>query len=160
MKIKDVMTAKSIKFCSPDTKLRKAAKTMKICNCGALPVVDDKKKVIGIITDRDICLSLAQEKPGALKRLRVGQIMSKKVHTVNAKDSISNAFHQMRVNKIGRLPVVDKKGKLSGIVSLHNLINKSTGNELKTNSEKKENLLKTIQALTKRYKNKEAKDKA
>ena len=150
MKVKDVMTATSLKFCSPETKLHNAAKTMKASNCGALPVVDKQKKVLGIVTDRDICLSLAQKQVKAT----VGQIMPTKVFTVKTDDDISTAFRQMRTNQIGRLPVIDEQGKLKGIVSLHNLINNTISNgkeDLGAISSDGENLLKTIQAVTDRY---------
>ena len=62
----------------------------------------------------------------------------------------------MRTHQIGRLPVVDDKGVLKGIVSLHNIINKSINNGLKELSDisySGENLLKTIHAVTDRYNN-------
>jgi hypothetical protein len=60
----------------------------------------------------------------------------------------------MRKNQIGRLPVVDEKGKLKGIVSLHRLINnqvKDGKKELGDINAPGENLMKTIQAVTDRY---------
>lgn len=61
MKVKDVMTAKSLKTCSPESNLKEAANAMKSANCGVLPVTNHDKKVVGIITDRDICLSLSED---------------------------------------------------------------------------------------------------
>jgi CBS-domain-containing membrane protein len=158
MKVKEIMTARSLKFCSPETKLHNAAKTMKAGNCGALPVLNKEKKVIGLITDRDIALSLAQKQAKSAAQVNVAEIMAKKVHTVNSNDEITTALRQMRTNRIGRLPVVDKKGTLKGIVSLHNLISQANGKisskvELGTFSSSGENLLKTMQAITSRYSN-------
>jgi CBS domain-containing protein len=154
MKVKDVMTARSLKYCSPETNLQNAAKKMKESNCGALPVVDREKKVLGIITDRDICLSLAQKHSTVPDKITVSQIMPSKVHTVKSTDDIAIAYRQMRTNQVGRLPVVDDEGKLKGILSLHHIINKAVGHDgkgLGTVSSPEENLMKTIQAITNRY---------
>ncbi|TAL59698.1 MAG: CBS domain-containing protein [Bacteroidetes bacterium] len=155
MKVKEVMSARSLKYCSPETKLHNAAKTMKAGNCGALPVIDKQKKVIGLVTDRDIALSLSKKQANP-SRANVGDIISKRVYTVNQNDNLSDALAQMRTNQIGRLPVVDDERKLKGIVSMHNLINQATGNgklELGRLSSTGENLVRTIQAITNRYSN-------
>jgi CBS domain-containing protein len=163
MKVKNVMTAKSVKFCTKDANLQEVAKKMKVNNCGALPVVDEDNKVVGIITDRDICLSISKKSiipPGDRK---VKDAMTKKIVTVHGSDEISVAYQQMRKNKVGRLPVVDAKGRLEGIVSLHKLINEAVRrgkNELGEASASGENLIKTIQAVTNRYNKKELKKKS
>ena len=154
MKIKDVMVAKELKCCTPKTKLHNAAKVMREGNCGALPVVDKENRVLGMVTDRDICLSLAEEKVESPSNLNVKKIMSYSVHTVKETDDLAKALQQMRINKIGRLPVVDKEGKLKGIVSLHRLLNEAASNgnsDLGKLNSKKENLMKTIHAVTDRY---------
>lgn len=58
-KVKDIMTSNHIMHCIPETKLQSVAKTMKESNLGSLPVIDKDNKVIGIITDRDVCLAFA-----------------------------------------------------------------------------------------------------
>lgn len=155
MKVQEVMTADKLKYCSPETKLQDAAKTMKSENIGALPVLDKDKKVVGLVTDRDICLSLTKKmtKPGFVS---VGEIMAKKVYTVGATEELSSALRQMRVNKVGRVPVIDEKGKLKGIVSLHKLLSDATQGkklELGSVSSPDETVLKTVQAITERYSN-------
>ena len=113
-----------------------------------------KKKVIGIITDRDICLALNKKQVKKLPaEITVGDIMSPKVITVSADDTLDTALRLMRTNRIGRLPVTEKNGKLKGVMSLHMLISHSLarGSGLGKISAKGENILKTIQALTARY---------
>lgn len=152
MKVKEIMTADSLKSCTPETKLSNAARIMKTANCGALPVIDKQKNVVGIITDRDICLSLVKKQTKV--PLTVGKIMAKKIQTIKDEDDVTEAYREMRLNQIGRLPVVDEKGKLKGIVSLHNLINNAISDgkvELGDLSSSDENLLKTIRAITNRY---------
>ena len=153
MKVQSVMTARSLKHCSPETKLHNAAKLMQTGNCGALPVVDKNKKVVGIVTDRDIALALAKKQPKSRAMINVSQIMSENVHTVNTSDEIETALREMRTNKIGRLPVVDKKGKLKGILSMHNLLAHSLNGETEFGSttETGESIAKTIMAITERY---------
>ncbi len=154
MKVKNVMTAQSVKFCTKDANLREVAKKMKVNNCGALPVVDEDNKVVGIITDRDICLSISKKSIIPAGDRKVKDAMTKKIVTVNGSDEISVAYQQMRKNKVGRLPVVDVNGRLEGIVSLHKLINEAVKrgkNDLGETSASGENLIKTIQAVTNRY---------
>ena len=67
MKVKEVMTSKSLKFCGSESKIQDVVKIMKSINCRALPVVDKDKNLLGIISDRDICLSLANNKHKVLK---------------------------------------------------------------------------------------------
>ena len=154
MKVREIMTSKSLRYCTPQTKLHIAAKSMKTRNCGALPVVDKDKKVVGIITDRDICLFLVLKQGTPFIKNTVGQIMPSKIHTVRLNDDISAAFRIMRTNQISRLPVVDENGKLRGIVSIHNLINTSFINGRQGLGDiysSGENLSKTIMAVTDKY---------
>lgn len=154
MIVKEIMTAQSVKSCTPETKLSEAAKLMKTSNCGALPVVDQENKVLGIITDRDIALSLSDTETPAFDQRKVKEVMTKTVYTVKSDDEISTVFQNMRKNQIGRLPVVDSAGKLNGIVSLHNLINYTINENVKDQWDIKvpgENLVKTIHAITDRY---------
>ena len=153
MKVKEIMTASSLQFCSPETKLHNAARAMKKANCGVLPVVDKNKKVVGMVTDRDICLSLANKQKKPLSKQNVGDIISSKVFSVKAEDDLKTALKQMRTHKIGRLPVVDKSGKLKGILSVHNLLSNSLNGEagLGSVSETDENIARTVKALADSY---------
>src|SRR5262245_11710178 len=58
MKVKDLMTT-DVKRCSPETNLAAAAKIMWEGDCGAVPVTDERDHVVGVITDRDICIAAA-----------------------------------------------------------------------------------------------------
>ena len=62
MKVRDLMTT-DVKSCSSDTNLAAAASRMWEGDCGALPVVDDDGKFIGMIADRDICMAVATRPP-------------------------------------------------------------------------------------------------
>jgi CBS domain-containing protein len=153
MKVKEIMVTDSLQYCSPETKLHNAAKAMKDANCGALPVVDKNKKVVGMITDRDICLSLANKQEKPVSRLNVGDIITANVHTVKANHDINTALREMRDNRVGRLPVVDNEGRLKGILTIHNLLSKNfIGNrENGQSTAAVENISRTIHALADSY---------
>lgn len=156
MKVKEVMSEYSVKYCTPETKLTEAVKAMREGHCGALPVVNQDYKVLGIVTYRDICLTLAEPKTQPWDLRKVGDIMSTNVFTVRSEDEVSTALQNMRKNKIGRLPVVDTTGKLNGIVSLHNLIDHSVikgKKELWDIKTPGESILKTVHAVAERLSN-------
>ena len=162
MKVKDVMTGDGLKSCNPETKLANAAKIMKDNNHGALPVVDKDQKVVGIITDRDICLSVASKNGKSTGELTVKEVLPKaKIRTVKAEDKVSDALKEMRKNKIGRLPVIDKSGKLQGMVSINSILSRAIkkNEEIGRLKSKDENLAKTIKALFDRNSAKGAKIK-
>lgn len=151
MKVKEVMTANSLKYCTPETNLHDAAKAMNDANCGALPVVDSTKKVLGIITDRDIALSLARNISTPINERTIGEIMTKNVFTIKSQDDLTDAYRQMRKKMIGRLPVVDEQGKLEGILSLNKILNETVrmgDKNLGTLQESGENFMKTIHAIS------------
>ncbi len=153
MKVKEIMTANALKYCTPETNIHNAAQSMREANCGALPVVDRNKRVLGIVTDRDICLSLAQNTNKAIEHRTVGEIMTRDVKTIRGTEDVSEAYRKMRERKIGRLPVVDEQGSLQGIVSLNKLLNVSVekGKEAVGDvNAAGENLMKTLQAVSKR----------
>ena len=153
MKVKDLMTTDTLKYCSPETKLAAATKMMKESNRGALPVVDKDQKVVGIITDRDVCLTLASKTKKPLAELSVKEILpSSKVHTIKTDDTITDALREMRKNKIGRLPVTNNDGKLKGMISINTLLSHALHEkqELGNISAKEENLAKTIKTLFER----------
>jgi len=150
MKVKDVMSADAIKYCTPETKLKTATSFMKQENRGALPVLDHDKKLVGIITDRDICLSLASKNAKPHSEMNISEILSKsKVRTVKPEGDISSALQQMRKNKVGRLPVTDAQGHLKGMITVNTLLSRALTKkqELGKLSAKDENLAKTIKAL-------------
>lgn len=153
MKVSEIMTKNSVMFCSPRTSLSAAARSMKKANCGALPVVGEDHRVVGIVTDRDICLSLAVKQTKEQAELNIGDILTQKLFVVHPEDTLLFAFKIMRLNKVSRLPVVDQNGFLKGIISIHSLISHfiSPDGQLTFHDEEGENLCRTIKALSDRY---------
>ena len=153
MKVKDIMTKQNLKYCSPHNKVNEVAAIMKETNCGFLPVVDDAKKVVGIITDRDICLSLSDKKARSPHTKKVEEIMSPSVHSVTGDENISAALKKMRACKIGRLAVINKNGNLEGILSIHHFMTKVFKGEADLDglASSGESISRTIDALNTRY---------
>jgi CBS domain-containing protein len=121
MRVEKIMSHQAT-ACSPEDTLEQAASLMWSSDCGALPVTsgDGLRRVVGIITDRDICMAaLFQGK--ALRELRVGDVMSKNVFTCRPGDDLEKVEQKMQNEQIRRLPVVDDDGAVLGMVSMADL---------------------------------------
>jgi len=106
--------------CRPGDSLSEAAAILWIHDCGCVPVIDIDSRVVGIITDRDICMgSLFRGEP--LHSIRVSAAMSTGVKTCLPEETIEFAEGIMRSNQVRRLPVVDREGHAIGILSLNDL---------------------------------------
>ena len=120
MKVRDVMVATAFR-CRPETNLGAAVEILWDRNCGILPIVDDQEKVIGVITDRDLCIALGTRNrlPGEIS---VGEVLSGKLHSCKPDDDIRAALATMGRAKVRRLPVVSAAGKLEGILSMDDVV--------------------------------------
>ncbi|MGB8330378.1 MAG: CBS domain-containing protein, partial [Polyangiales bacterium] len=97
--------------------LSTAAQLMWEHDFGALPVMGSDDRVIGIVTDRDICMAAyTQGRP--LHAISVQVAMAKEVFTCRPEDSVEDAEHLMGDKQIRRLPVLDEAGQLVGMLSL------------------------------------------
>lgn len=116
MNVEDVCT-RTVKTCAKETSLTEPANLMWEADCGILPVVDEAGKVIGVVTDRDICMALALTgQPGTDVPVRV--VLRPILHTCRLTDGVREALRTMRAGKVRRLPVVDGAGVLQGMLSL------------------------------------------
>lgn len=121
MIVENIMT-RDAHCCHPDDSLAHAAELMWRYDCGALPVCahGDGQGVLGMITDRDICMNaMFCAKP--LAELNVGAAMSKAVRSLRPGDSLTQAERVMREARVRRLPVIDHDGGLLGMLSLADL---------------------------------------
>ncbi len=115
MLVQDIMSRQVVTIQSDDT-VEKAAVSMKEHNVGALPVVDTKQQLCGIITDRDIVLRCVA--PGKdLRSCSVKDVMSTSMTCVGPQQSVSEAVRLMASEQLRRLPVIDN-GRLEGIITL------------------------------------------
>jgi CBS domain-containing protein len=119
MKVQELMSS-DVVTCRPDDMLERAAQIMWEHDCGAVPVVDAESHVVGVITDRDVCMaSYTQGRP--LWQIPVSTACSHTVYSCTLSDSVQNAEKLMRTTQVRRLPVVDTEGKLWGVISLGDL---------------------------------------
>lgn len=116
MKIKKLMKT-DVGCCNSGDDLTKAVAIMRLKDCGAVPVVDDEKKLVGIVTDRDICLAVAEsdKKPSEIK---VSEVIKKRIISCSADDNLKTALKKMKRIKVKRLPVVGKNREIVGILSI------------------------------------------
>ena len=125
MKIQEIMT-KDPSFVTPDATVREAAQVMKREDVGIVPVVDgqSEKRLIGLVTDRDIAIRcIADGKDGTC---RVRDVMSSDdLATCSQNDDVENVMSAMRTEKVRRIPIVDERGSLVGIVSQADVLTKT-----------------------------------
>ena len=119
MKINDCM-CKDVCFVKPDCTVYDAARIMCENHIGCIPICDDQRCVVGILTDRDLLLrTVACDKD--TKSTSVSDIMTTNVCTCNSNEDVCDAEQKMSQNQIRRLPVVDDQGGVIGILTMGNL---------------------------------------
>lgn len=119
MKVQDWLSPAAI-TCRPEESLQRAAQLLWDHDLGAVPVVDGEQKLIGILTDRDLCMA-AFTRGSGLHGHSVASAMSKTLYTLAPKDSLAKAHALLRTHQIRRAPVVDAQGVLVGILTLGDL---------------------------------------
>lgn len=119
MKIKEVMTL-DVMTCKTTDTLSDCARMMKEFNVGETPIVDDNKKLVGIITDRDITVR-AVAAGADPNNVMIADFMTPSPVTITPDTNVEDAADMMADVQVRRLPVVDDNGGLIGIVSLGDL---------------------------------------
>jgi CBS domain-containing protein len=121
MKVKDLMTT-SVACVRKSDPLSTAAQIMWNCDCGAVPVKeDDSERVVGMITDRDICIATWSRDCGP-SAIRVSEAASRELYACRPEDSIASAQKLMSTQQIRRVPVLDDDGLLVGILSIADIV--------------------------------------
>ena len=125
MKIHDIMT-RDPSCVTPNATIREAAQVMKRQDIGMVPVVDgnDSMTLVGIITDRDIAIRCIAD--GRDATVRVNDCMSTgKLATCRENDEVDSAMDTMRAEQVRRIPIVDERGSLVGIVAQADIVRKT-----------------------------------
>jgi len=145
MRVKEIMT--------PDPKaiwltesLADAAQLMWENDCGVLPVIKDGRKVVGLITDRDICMATAMNHANP-SGISVEEVMTGRVYSVNSEDDVAQALQAMKDYKIRRLPVVTAGGELEGILSMNDIVLKANKDHGKAAQIGYDDVVETYQAI-------------
>lgn len=110
------MMCRPVTTCTEEVSLSSAARMMTDNDCGMLPVLR-RGVVVGILTDRDICVAFGR-KTGSSAEMLVKDVMSKPVASCTTTDDVGNALATMAARRVRRLPVLDPKGALAGVLSL------------------------------------------
>jgi CBS domain-containing protein len=119
MKVRELMTPDP-RTCTSNDTLDVAARAMWEADCGVVPVVDAVRCVVGMITDRDICMAAyIQGKP--LTSIKVASAMAPNVVSCKPDDELTVAERTMQTAQVRRLPVVDAQGRLAGLLALGDL---------------------------------------
>ncbi len=142
VKVKDVMT-RNVVFISKDTPLIEVAEIMATKNISGVPVVDFEKKPMGVISEKDFAFQMggnefrsfmsvvAQclQRNGCvavtMRNQKAEDIMTHPAISVTETTSVSEVANILAKHKINRLPVVDKDGKIAGIIARADIISTS-----------------------------------
>src|SRR5919205_701264 len=120
MLVESLMT-RDVESARPDSTLAEAAAVMWRRDCGVVPVVEEGGGVVGVITDRDICMALSMRGQRA-GEVRVAEVMSGGVETCTPVDDVREALEAMARRQVRRLPVVDSRGRLVGVLSISDVV--------------------------------------
>lgn len=118
MKVKDIMS-KNLIICSSDINVINISNIMKKYNIGFIPI-EKKKKIIGVITDRDIVINIISNKVNNNSSIE-SYVNSNIIH-IEENSSIDKCLNIMKENKVKRLIVVNKE-KIVGVISLSDILN-------------------------------------
>ncbi len=117
--VRDVMSA-AVRTCHADDTLAVAARIMWEQDCGFVPVTDGVGRLVGVVTDRDACMS-SYTQGKSLLAIPVSAAMATRVVTLHAADPLERAHELLRTHHLRRLPVVDGDHHVLGVVSLKDL---------------------------------------
>jgi CBS domain-containing protein len=129
MKAREIMS-KNPTCVTPDTPLVDAARLMKEENIGVVPVVEssNSRRLVGVLTDRDIAIrAVAEGRDGATTS--VGHVMSTDIHTSAPDDSVNDIMALMGSEQIRRIPIVDERGDVVGIIAQADIVLEANDNK-------------------------------
>lgn len=133
MNVSEIMT-RNPRTVTPDTAVSDAARLMKEEDVGIVPVVEQvggaetRARLVGVVTDRDIAVRHVAE--GRSSDAPVRDVMSGGVKTCAPDDSIEKVLQLMGEEQVRRVPVVDERGSLVGVISQADLARKAPDDEL------------------------------
>jgi CBS domain-containing protein len=116
LRCRDIMT-RNIITCRRDTPIVEVARLMRDEDVGAVPVVGDDGKLAGIVTDRDLVVKGINGDKNDVE-VTAEDCMSTDLYTVNQNDRLVDMIHEMGDHQVRRIPVVDSRDRLVGIISM------------------------------------------
>jgi CBS domain-containing protein len=118
MTLKDI-AIRSVETAEPDTPVEVLATMMDEAGVGSV-VVTEENRVVGIVTDRDIALTLARDRDAAT--LTAADVMASEPLTLPSSAGILELTERMGAENVRRVPVVDDGGIIVGIVTLDDVV--------------------------------------
>ncbi|HTA93391.1 MAG TPA: CBS domain-containing protein [Polyangiaceae bacterium] len=115
-----VMTA-ALRTCTATDSLHSAAQIMWDEDCGAVPVVDSRGLLLGILTDRDLCMACYTQ-GRAPAQATVASAMSRVTYHAGPRTPLANVVDLMTKRKVRRVPITNEAGQLLGLVALADLL--------------------------------------
>lgn len=125
MKTAGELCTRTVVTIGKDEPVREAARRMRDRHIGSLVVVesrDGRDRPIGILTDRDLTVTILADEWIDADRARVADAMSKEPVTVRAEESLFETFRLMRTYGVRRIPVVGDDGSLEGLLSFDDVL--------------------------------------
>jgi len=119
MTVEQVMTP-SPATCGLTDNLSQVVEHMWDADCGFVPVVDDGGHLLGVITDRDVCIA-AGTRDCAPAQLRAADMVRGSVVSCRPGDDLQTVLRLMTQHRLRRLPVVTQEGVLHGVISLSDI---------------------------------------
>ena len=115
MRVNEIMSTDPV-CCARETNLREVAELMVTNDCGEIPICDGERRPIGVVTDRDIVCRLVAKGHNPLEAT-AEDCMSDPVITTDPEMDLDDCARLMEQYQVRRVPVVDKKGVLCGIIT-------------------------------------------
>jgi CBS domain-containing protein len=115
MRTREIMK-RDVRTCSPEDPVSMVARMMRDEGIGFVPVCDESRRVLGVLTDRDITVRVVAEgwSPHTVAR----EVMSREIFTCRADGNFDDARRVMAEHKVSRVLCVDADGSLEGVISL------------------------------------------
>ena len=124
MKVDQVMS-RNVACCPPDAPLSVACQIMWERDCGFVPIVNSARQIVGVVTDRDICMA-AYTQGLPMHAISAERTMARLVYFCRPHDSIECVVALMKRHQIRRVPVVDQNEYVVGVVSLSDIARAQT----------------------------------
>ena len=128
IKVQDLMT-RNPACCATDDSIRTAAKLMREHDCGALPVVDEQRRPLGVVTDRDIVVRAVADGMSP-DDTTVERCMSTELVSVGEDATLKDVQQAMEERKVRRVLVVGKRGEVIGLVPLAKVARQASDEEV------------------------------
>ncbi len=121
MTTRDLMQT-DIGACAPEDDLVTVLLLMRERRCGWVPVVDGKGIVVGVITDRDAAMAMLDHPSTSAANVRAREAMTPDLVTCAPADTVRAVLAKMALHHVGRLPVLDERRHLQGVISIDDIL--------------------------------------